>query len=746
MIRRILCFFDKVFFKIFTFHINNSILDSIKGGCYCTSDKQCKKSRWKNFKRESYFKKIYVLGLDGAGVLFADRVPAQKIYGIYLLDNPTGITFFRGIPVNDISKLRTMSYANAVYVIASTTKIKDYAEVLHNLQIDHYYSFINMETRRFHIRIRRGLIRWRYLVIPRLFKREGYIANYVLFPIAAFFRKHKIRPFYKKEYGELRNLKDIHKGERCFILATGPSLRIEDAEALKDEYTFGVNGIFKLYDKTDWRPTYYALCDPFVYPDYLKNGYDMNIDSFSKKGAFFSYKMRKLLKKNPNAKSVKQIPFCMLDHALTFNSDSLKYSLDPLWGFYNLRTVVGFCINLADYMGFKDIYILGVDCDYVTHGQHFDSEKSPNLLQYEQLVMAQKFMLGAFQFIKEQTQNRNINIYNCTRGGALNVFPRIELEQLLGIEKIQHSIPLPKAAIDAESDNIEIETVFSEDEEIMVSVVILTYNHEPYIRQALNSVLKQKTTFRYEIVIGDDASQDNTASIIREYAEKFPSIFNIIIRDKNVGGSQNAYDLFMRARGKYIANLEGDDYWTDLYKLQHQVDFLENNENYIGCVHQCRWVDADGEPIPEIAINNNLPSSGDYTLDNLRDGMWQLPGQTGTLFYRNIYTNNIERTQKTILLDKAQCDRSIVMLLLSYGNIYCDKAVMSDYRYNINSATSHASNFTRNIMRKYNMILYFKKLEDISEDLFGERLSFFERRTAIFRQAIKDLEAVIYAA
>lgn len=743
LFKKIIGLCDKAFFKIFNYHIDQQILMGIKGGYYRTRDKEARRSKWSRFRRESYYKSIIVLGMDGAGTLFFNKkINNKKISVIYTKNNFNKITSFHGIPVRDLSAIQPKTYANYVYVIASTYHADEYIEALHNIGIKHYYSFFIMECKRFHIRVRKSIIHLRYKVIPHFFARQGYFVNYIWFPFKAFMRVHKIPPFYNAKYGDLRQLKDIHLGERCFIVATGPSLRVEDVEALENEFTFGVNGVFKLFDKTAWRPTYYALCDPFVYPDYIKNGYDMNIDSFSKNGAFFSYSLRRMLKKNPNAKTVKQIPFCMLDHALTFNGKSLRYSADPLWGFYNLRTVVGFCINLADYMGFKEIYILGVDCDYITHGQHFDAEKSPNLLEYEQLVMAQEFLLGAFRFIKQQTEPHGIKIYNATRGGALNVFSRIKLEDAVGLsEDIQHSVPLYGSVLDDANEPFDaIDAGFNEEDDIMVSVIMLTYNHEKYIRRALNSVLKQKTNFRYEIVIGDDASPDNTASIIHEYVKKYPSVFNATLRRENVGGCENAYDLFRKAKGKYIANLEGDDYWTDEYKLQKQIDFLESEDNrhYIGCVHTCYWVDENGIRHPSIKLNNNLPCEGDYTIEYLRDGMWSLPGQTGTLTYRNIYRGSDDCYYDIIHLDSIQCDRSILMLLLSFGKIYCDPTPMSNYRFIANNATSHASTFTKNINRKKNMIEYFGKLEALSEQLFEERFSFYERKKSIFRQAIRD--------
>lgn len=115
---------------------------------------------------------------------------------------------------------------------------------------------------------------------------------------------------------------------------------------------------------------------------------------------------------------------------------------------------------------------------------------------------------------------------------------------------------------------------------LLVSVHMITYNHEKYIAQAIEGVLMQETTFDYELVISDDSSPDNTLNIIKEYQERYPKIIRIIHREKNLGSMKNFFDTFNYCNGKYIAICEGDDYWTHPLKLQKQVVFLEKNEDY----------------------------------------------------------------------------------------------------------------------------------------------------------------------
>lgn len=123
--------------------------------------------------------------------------------------------------------------------------------------------------------------------------------------------------------------------------------------------------------------------------------------------------------------------------------------------------------------------------------------------------------------------------------------------------------------------------------DLLVTIRCLTYNHEPYIRQCLEGFVMQKTNFRFEAIVHDDASTDNTAAIIREYAEKYPDIIKPIFETENQYSKRDgALRRIMNAhtRGKYVAMCEGDDYWIDPLKLQKQVDFLETHPDY-GLVH-----------------------------------------------------------------------------------------------------------------------------------------------------------------
>ena len=116
-----------------------------------------------------------------------------------------------------------------------------------------------------------------------------------------------------------------------------------------------------------------------------------------------------------------------------------------------------------------------------------------------------------------------------------------------------------------------------------VSILIISYNHEQYIAQTLDSVLMQKTDFPFEIVIGDDASPDKTRNICEDYAQKYPHIIRVLPTPQNLGVVPNYIRTLAACRGQYIAHLDGDDYWIDDEKLQKQVNRLDADPNLTIC-------------------------------------------------------------------------------------------------------------------------------------------------------------------
>lgn len=152
----------------------------------------------------------------------------------------------------------------------------------------------------------------------------------------------------------------------------------------------------------------------------------------------------------------------------------------------------------------------------------------------------------------------------------------------------------------------------------LVSVWMITYNHEKYIRQSLENVIAQKTNFPFEVIIGEDCSTDGTRAILREFEEMYPDIIKPVYHDSNVGAMQNAYEYcYPRLSGKYVACLEGDDYWIDENKLQKQVDFLEANPGYAICFHQVYELYDEKEFMATELFSSVAGSTVDFSIDDL---------------------------------------------------------------------------------------------------------------------------------
>ena len=205
-----------------------------------------------------------------------------------------------------------------------------------------------------------------------------------------------------------------------------------------------------------------------------------------------------------------------------------------------------------------------------------------------------------------------------------------------------------------------------------VSILCLTYNQKDYIKQTLDSFLMQKTTFEFEVLVNDDASTDGTADILREYQEKYPKIIKPIFQ------KQNQYSqgyrgmmteiLFPRAKGKYLALCEGDDYWTDEYKLQIQVDFMETNPDYAVCFHKVCIVYEDHKVADQI-------------YPNVEDEDWYTAIQLMQLNY--IQTNSVMyRVQDYahIAVDVMPGDWYMHLFHARFGKIKLIDKVMSVYR------------------------------------------------------------------
>jgi glycosyltransferase involved in cell wall biosynthesis len=180
------------------------------------------------------------------------------------------------------------------------------------------------------------------------------------------------------------------------------------------------------------------------------------------------------------------------------------------------------------------------------------------------------------------------------------------------------------------------EQVWPEGTAPIVSVFCITYNHENFIRDAIEGFLMQETTFPVEIFIHDDASTDRTADIVREYAEKYPHIFWTVLQKENQWSRNTGciFEFLRKQRGNFLAFCEGDDFWTKTYKLEKQVRFLEENPDYSICFHRVQVLSNTGNLVgdPLEARFEKIQTSYSTRFDLIKHGNFI---NTASAMYRN---------------------------------------------------------------------------------------------------------------
>jgi len=203
-----------------------------------------------------------------------------------------------------------------------------------------------------------------------------------------------------------------------------------------------------------------------------------------------------------------------------------------------------------------------------------------------------------------------------------------------------------------------------------VSVCIIAYNVEKFLPQAIESVLMQKTNFKVEMVIGEDCSLDNTRKIALEYRDKYPKYINVLLPEKNQGLTPNSVATQNACTGKYIALLDGDDYWTNYDKLQIQVDFLERHPEYSACAHQSMKIYEDGSSSLKLFGED---VDRDY---QLQDTITHRKFHTSSLVYRKKIWDEVGGIPKDI----SSNERAIYPMLAIFGEIKYFKEPMCVYR------------------------------------------------------------------
>jgi|GEM_PF-1305135 len=219
---------------------------------------------------------------------------------------------------------------------------------------------------------------------------------------------------------------------------------------------------------------------------------------------------------------------------------------------------------------------------------------------------------------------------------------------------------------------------------MLISVLVITYNHEKYIEKSLKSILDQEGDFRLEIIIGNDKSPDNTKKILKKY--ETDKRFLIINREINIGATKNMNDLIKKANGKYIAILEGDDFWTDPKKLQKQLKVFEENKDAVLCFTDSNTVNEKDEVIGQ-------KIQGINKIRNLKELIMNRSGiATGTILYKNIFQKKINKDAEILFTSSNIVgDLPRFAYLIKFGIFYRLPEKTGSYRYITRGSTSFSS-------------------------------------------------------
>ncbi len=252
----------------------------------------------------------------------------------------------------------------------------------------------------------------------------------------------------------------------------------------------------------------------------------------------------------------------------------------------------------------------------------------------------------------------------------------------------------------------------------LISIYCATYNHEKYIRDALDGFLIQQTDFPFEILLHDDASTDGTADIVREYEKNYPHIIKPIYQTVNQysQGNRPISFTFPQSKGEYIALCEGDDYWIDALKLQKQIEFLNKNNEFVMYSHQVNIID-------------NTENCRIYS------PYYPYPNTVNT--FEDILFNHFIPTLSLVFRKKClpeKCldffkkirsgDIAIELIVSSQGLCYYDKTIMGCYRHHDGGITK--SNISTEDFKKFNYELY----ENIAKHLDGRYDQLIKKRLA----------------
>lgn len=269
---------------------------------------------------------------------------------------------------------------------------------------------------------------------------------------------------------------------------------------------------------------------------------------------------------------------------------------------------------------------------------------------------------------------------------------------------------------------------------VLVSIWCITYNHEQYIREALDSFLMQKANFNYEIVVHDDASADRTPEIIREYEKKNPGLVYGIYQTENQTSKHGAdrkwiwYIQAEHCNGKYIAFCEGDDYWLDIHKLQIQIDYMEHHPECVLTAHDAVLVNlAKGEAKAMHPYEDDSDISAD---EIIMQRHWILP--TASMIFRK---EALGEDFYKYFLGAGLGDFPLQLWMMTRGKIHYFSRIMSVYRYMHQDSWSKriTGDFKNTAIHTIQMIHFLRKFDKYTEKKYQNSVA---RRIEIFQKSV----------
>lgn len=264
------------------------------------------------------------------------------------------------------------------------------------------------------------------------------VKKWIVFHYGGYFKYYLAKIGMKGKCRRIEQFKGVHKGERCFVICTGPSLTIEDLEKIKNEITISMNSIIFSLGDISYAPDYYFFSDCLAYP-YYRDAIISNRSVFKSMFAGTVSWKRKWLN------DADWVCYNMIGESGLWlhHRDELSFSGDPSLGVFECGTIAYSILQVVFYMGFSEVYMIGADCGYSKEKDHFNEEriniersKKNHKDPTNEIGLNKMYELGYIK-AKEYAEKHGIKLYNATRGGYLEVLERVDLDEVLDTKHMQ---------------------------------------------------------------------------------------------------------------------------------------------------------------------------------------------------------------------------------------------------------------------------------------------------------------------